>query len=64
MLSLRYFPANAAFAFVFGSDLRTARPTALAGEPLFFASRVDAVRAAGYKGLSVAADGAVSVAAN
>jgi hypothetical protein len=52
MLNLRYFPVNAAWAFVFGDT-----PITLADFPLFFADRAEAVRAAEYRGISVSREG-------
>jgi hypothetical protein len=52
MLKLCYFPVNAAWSFVFGDT-----PITLAGFPLFFADRVEAVRAAEYRGISVSPEG-------
>ena len=62
MLTLKHFPVNAAYGYVLGTDLRTARPFNLAGEPLLFPTRSAAVDAAARKGLHVARDGAVTVA--
>lgn len=45
---LEYLPANAAHVFMFGEHL-----TRLEGEPMFFASRVDACAAAERHGLRV-----------
>ena len=57
MFKLRYFPINCAWAFVFGDT-----PTTIAGFPLFFADRAEAVRAAEYRGISVSAEGACTIA--
>jgi hypothetical protein len=57
MLSLRYFPANAAWAFTFGESM-----VRLEDEDMFFAQRARAIHAADRKGLQVDRSGIVSVA--
>lgn len=42
MIALAYFPANNAFAFILGPDLRVATMFRLDGEDLFYRSRDDA----------------------
>lgn len=59
MMRLYYFPANGAWAFVFGKDLRTAQPTSM-GDYLFFPSRGAAIAEARRLGLSVDKRGVVS----
>lgn len=53
MMRLMYFPANAAWAFVFGSDLKMAKPLQLHSYPMFFDTRRLAVAAARVRGLKV-----------
>jgi hypothetical protein len=45
MISLAYFPVNAAFAFILGPDLKVATMFRLDGEDLFFRTRAEAVAA-------------------
>jgi hypothetical protein len=63
-MRLRYFPVNAAWAFVFGDDLKTARPTSMGDYGTFFRNRKDAIEAARLQGLQVGKSGAVSVKKN
>ena len=56
-MKLRYFPANAAWAFVF-----LGTPCKMADFPLFFSSRREAVAAAKYRGLMVSRSGDVTAA--
>jgi hypothetical protein len=56
MMKLKYFPVNAAWAFVFGDA-----PCQLYCFPLFFETRREAVEAAEYRGLAVSAAGSVTV---
>lgn len=57
---LKYFPVNAAWAFVFGDDIRTARPTDMGGYGPFFPDKKDAIWAAKAQGLTVGRGGKVS----
>lgn len=59
-MRLFHFRVNSAWAFVFGNDIRTARPTRLHGFPLFFESRAQAVAAAESLNLIVGKTGIVS----
>jgi hypothetical protein len=52
-MRLLFFPANNAWAFVFGSDLRTASPIQLHGFPLFFVTKGEAIEAARMRGLAL-----------
>lgn len=62
MLTLRYFPANAAWAFTFGKEsVLSLTMCPLDGEPMFYDSRKEAVTAAKRKGLIVARNGTVAV---
>ena len=45
MISLVYFPANAAVAFILGRDLRVATMFRLDGENMFFRNRDEAAAA-------------------
>jgi hypothetical protein len=45
MIALAYFPANAAFAFILGRDLRVATMFRLDGEDMFFPNRDEAAAA-------------------
>lgn len=61
-MRLLFFPVNAAWAFVFGKDLRTAQPVSMGTAPRFFPTRWLAKTAAEHCGLSVSKRGHVSVA--
>lgn len=61
-MRLMYFPVNAAWAFVYGTDLSTAVPTSMGDYGTFFPDRNQAVEAARLQGLHVAGNGDVSVA--
>jgi hypothetical protein len=56
-MRLMYLPANVAWVFVFGDA-----PTRIAGEPLFFKTRAEAVAAAARKCLAVDKAGKVTTA--
>jgi hypothetical protein len=45
MISLAYFPANSAFAFIIGPDLKVATMFRIGDEDLFFRTRDEAVAA-------------------
>ena len=45
MIALAYVPANAAFAFILGRDLRVATMFRLDGEDMFFPNRDEAAAA-------------------
>ena len=45
MIALAFFPANSAFAFILGPDLKVATMFRLDGEDLFFPSRDEAALA-------------------
>jgi hypothetical protein len=62
MIALAYFPANAAFAFVLGADLRVATMFRLDGEDMFFTSRDEAAAALARHRLAL--DGNKVVATN
>lgn len=61
-LTLLYFPANAAWAFVYGTDHKSMRPIAMGSYDHFFADRKQAIHAARVQGLSVSRTGEVSIA--
>ncbi len=50
---LKYFPVNAAWAFIFGNQIQTAQVINMEGYPRFFRSRAEAVSAASARGLDV-----------
>lgn len=52
-LTLKYFPVNAAWAFIHGRTLTDARPLQLGDERMFYPSRKEAVAAAKRRGLKV-----------
>ncbi len=57
-MRLRYFPANAAWAFTFG----TGGPTRMGDSDLFLRSRREAIAAARRQGLKVSKDNKVTTA--
>lgn len=59
-MHLKYFPVNAAWAYVFGDDIRTAQITKMGDWGPFFDSRKDAIWAARAQGLSVSSSGKVT----
>ena len=59
-MHLLFFPVNNAYAFVFGSDLRTAQLIRMVGHDMFFQTRREACEAARFCGLQVSARGVVS----
>jgi hypothetical protein len=59
MLVLRYFPANAAYAFTFGTDPATMQLVRMGDGPMFHRIRREAVIAARSKGLDVCKNGEV-----
>ena len=59
MLALRYFPANAAYAFTFGRDVRTMQIVSMGDCGRFFRTRREAVIAARSCGLDVCRNGEV-----
>ncbi len=58
-IRLKYFPVNAAWAFIFGRDLRTAQVITMCGEGRMFQKRTQAVAAAKRCSLKVDRRGAV-----
>jgi len=52
-MHLLYFPANAAYAFVFGSTVEDANLCNLHGFPMFYQTKGEAIEAARHRGLSV-----------
>lgn len=58
-MRLMYLPANAAWVFVFGEDIRTASIEPMGDHGRFFNTRVEAVDAAHECGLVVRRDGTV-----
>lgn len=52
-MKLAYLPVNAAWVFVFGSDVRFLSIVTLEGFPRFFTRRSEAVEAARFRGLKV-----------
>jgi hypothetical protein len=59
MLSLRYFPANAAYAFTFGRSIASLQMLRMGDGPMFHRTRKEAVIAARACGLDVCRNGEV-----